>query len=799
MKRAALLLALVGYTTASSCSRGSNAEEPTSPPPRPCTNRSDCAEGEICAAGVCVPGECQQREDCPNPRDQVCNEAFLCIPDPLSPVGNQCPGGDVDCGLGQFCSAGSCYDTVNRTACQRPGDCGGQERCDPRSGFCVPNKGGCDRCAQYPELCCIPNEEACDPETLICRPMLQGNTCTTLTVQEDCRPGERCHNSRCVQCITDEHCGAGTRCNNATGTCVSSSSCQQDEDCAAYPGRRCAPATHQCTVPQCSEDGECTRRDARQRCNLQTLQCFLPPATCAEQHEPDDTPAQASPLSRGSGDADHEGQGTLCRGDRDVMSFPVSANQRVEVLLTLIGGDTTGVQVVLDGPDGPDPLARAVLDGQTTHRLGGNVTTAGTVYLALVGSGTEAEQWLYNVQVWLAPALRCDAEPGEPNDQPVEAGNSVLATHVTTRALCGNDDVDHHLFHAAANTRVMFTVTHEPDPLGRFQRVELLTADGESLEQDSYSDTLVVETRVVPEAKDLVLRVSAKGAWSSEADASDTAPPLVYSITITEEPLPTCTDQAQEPNDSIKNASAMDADEIHGVICDVTDADWYTFTLPVPSPVAIQLSTASSEELILRLVDARGETLQSDYVGNPKTLDLNQLPAGTWYLHVYTMQAWSMTLQSQAPDVEATPYVLTLRAPGLCADDRWETASSNDDRITAAHLRDQVEGPFRYKEELRLCPADEDWFQLVALGSECIRALISGLPGAEVSVRQYSSSGGETSWPGHAEGEGGTQSVDVPLQATAGLYYVVVSGTAQTSGPYTLSITVDEGQCQMGP
>lgn len=112
--------------------------------------------------------QCSVREDCPDPRRQLCDETFHCVPDPMGPPGG-CPGGDVDCPLGQFCSAGACYGTTGRRECTRTSQCSAADRCDTRAHYCVPNLGGCDRCTEYPELCCEPSER-CDPATYHCVP-----------------------------------------------------------------------------------------------------------------------------------------------------------------------------------------------------------------------------------------------------------------------------------------------------------------------------------------------------------------------------------------------------------------------------------------------------------------------------------------------------------------------------------------------------------------------------------------------------------------------------------------------------
>ena len=128
-------------------------------------------------------------------------ELNRCVPDPDSPIGNECPNGDNDCDMGEFCSAGNCYDVSESTPCRRSSDCGAGERCDPVNGFCVEDRGGCNRASEYPELAC-PTGEVCDAVTGHCNPP-SGIPCTPATVEEDCGPALQCIGDRCVQCTSN--------------------------------------------------------------------------------------------------------------------------------------------------------------------------------------------------------------------------------------------------------------------------------------------------------------------------------------------------------------------------------------------------------------------------------------------------------------------------------------------------------------------------------------------------------------------------------------------------------------------
>ncbi|MEW5848871.1 MAG: pre-peptidase C-terminal domain-containing protein [Myxococcota bacterium] len=748
-----------------------------------CIQKSDCATGEVCSAGVCIPGDCQVREDCPRPRDQLCSEFFRCVPDPDSPIGDECPAGDNDCDLGEFCSAGNCYDTENRPTCLTSSQCTSGDRCDPEAGYCVPNLGGCDRCADYPELCCVPEEETCDSITKKCIPV-GGIRCTPETVEEDCRPGERCVSNRCVQCETDDDCGPGTTCDTGSGQCVSAAVCQTDADCAQWPGRRCAVATHQCTVPQCQADSACTGIDPRQRCNLETFQCFLPAADCNETNEPNDSQATATAMTQ-SGDS-YVLSGTLCRGNQDWLSFPVVANRRVQAVISMApaeSGAAAGIGVALYGPAGGSELSSSTFGYSTTSkRLSGNVDASGTAFLRINGTGTDEDSWTYTVEVTFTDPLLCDTEPGEPNNTLATATNSVVMGGVTTRALCGDTDEDHHTFHASPNKRIRVQLDYdEPGSLG----LTLYTPGGSVLDDPYGWESIAGSTDTGAEGADIVVAVSYSTFFEPTEDA------LVYTLTITEEDVPTCDDLAMEPNNTQAQAFDITPGTITGVSCENGDNDWYTFTLNRSSPVKLTLSFGSSYDLDLRLYDDDGFVDSSAVSDNPEVIDQDNLPAGNYYVEVdpFTFNEDSYPIS----------YTLQLEAPGFCTDDALDNDPGNDTRYQASGIRDVVEGSLFYESSLHMCRQDEDWFRLVALGDERITATLTDLPSALITVY---APGGSTGVVELARShlitiaDEQAQIVTTPVDAPAGIYYVKVSGGASLEGPYSLQIRTDVDVCE---
>ncbi|MSP71323.1 MAG: hypothetical protein EXR76_03870 [Myxococcales bacterium] len=108
-------------------------------PPATCSADFNCADGKVCVAGVCLPGQCNEDRTCP--AGQMCNRAnYSCSGD--DPMESPC-GDDDDCAMGTHCLANRCQNVacVTDAHCDPGEECTAQNRCVPMVNECVDADG----------------------------------------------------------------------------------------------------------------------------------------------------------------------------------------------------------------------------------------------------------------------------------------------------------------------------------------------------------------------------------------------------------------------------------------------------------------------------------------------------------------------------------------------------------------------------------------------------------------------------------------------------------------------------------
>ena len=776
------------------------------PPPtnivNSCTNSDQCAKGEVCSSGVCIIGDCMVREDCPHPLDQLCNELNKCIPDPASPIGNECPGGTNDCEMGEFCSAGTCYSVADAKVCRRQSDCSGGQRCDPVNGFCVDDRGGCNRANEYPELACAEGD-LCDAVTGHCTSPT-GIPCTPETEVADCGESLHCISNRCVQCTSNENCGVdsnicctgtGTQCNLATGRCVSAflcsgdedctgcrtrpglgetrycsdhSTCDDDSDCSSLSSRRCATGTGECVQPECTSDAQC---DGDYSCDLSNYRCFRPTPHCDENNEPNNAPSSATPVT---GTTFND---VLCRGDTDYLRISGHANTRLRVTIGASPSPYYDVDVALLDSGGNE-LDTASFSYSTEQAvLTTFVAAQADFYVKLVSDATSDEnQYSYTVTITELAPLQCNSESGEPNNVLPEASHSVL--HVgpaVSRILCGEDDVDYHQFVAPAGLRSMVTVTYAPAD-GDIE-VELLDSSGVELSASSAGTGTEMVRETVTVDTTLVVRVY-RYYYTGDAEQES------YNIAVTTETPPPCVDP-EEPNNSIADASDSvlhTGPASSRILCGEDDEDFFQIIAPANLRTVVTLSFLDSEgniDLELRGADGAILSYSRGYVDG-EVASYGALTQTVMYARVYRSYLYSTDLTEQSYSISFATTDLPNCADGYEPNNSFDTASAI--------------GPGNYTPSL--CDVDDDDFFSISLaggGSISVSLTFTHSEG-DIDVYLYkpdrSSSVDSSTGTSNREWVGGTN-------LARGTYYVkVYSVNHNVSGPQAYLMDVSAtGYC----
>ncbi|MDF1563564.1 MAG: hypothetical protein P1V51_11000 [Deltaproteobacteria bacterium] len=263
--RTCLLTALLFLSTLASagCPKKGDCEGETCSDAGFCLEDRECAGGEICEQGVCVPA-----------RDGPCSV-------------------DTDCRAGERCEAltGKCVST---TGCTSDAACGSLERCDLATGTCIGDPG-CTRdldCSPPQTICeggaCVPGcaqsgcsgTDTCEASTGRCQPV---GGCST---DAQCSPPARiCEGGACVPGCGDTGCSTGWTCLAATGRCESDGSCTSDAECGA-PARICHSGSciDGCTPGGCGTEWSCNTSTGRCESGtggcISDANCSPPAAIC---------------------------------------------------------------------------------------------------------------------------------------------------------------------------------------------------------------------------------------------------------------------------------------------------------------------------------------------------------------------------------------------------------------------------------------------------------------------------------------------------------------------------------------
>jgi hypothetical protein len=378
-----------------------------------CDRDSNCSPGELCLSATCVFADCDplleeacdageaSGSHCCGIAERCSEVSFECEPtlndgpcDPADATCIECVF-EQQCSAGQVCAAGLCLNAATQQACTQTFQCGDAEHCDRDLFLCVPLRP-CAACGpQLPHLCCFDDEVCLTNDDA-------GGACVIPPPREceaddDCAAGLFCDlTGACVQCNDTVDCGPGLTCNVEEGVCTSESTCLLDEEC--NDGERCAQLTRECVVPECVSSEDCNQEDPRRFCDVSRFLCDLLDPVCSnDSDEENDAPEAATPL-----ELDVPFAGSLCRGDSDVLSFPVAPATRYVATVALEGAP--GVNVTMRSAASVQSAA-AFASGANSVSVEGltGEVEAVPLFVVITGSSDAADQWSYVVTVTVEP------------------------------------------------------------------------------------------------------------------------------------------------------------------------------------------------------------------------------------------------------------------------------------------------------------------------------------------------------------------------------------------------------------
>jgi len=650
-----------------------------------CEADSQCSAGTLCIFGECLIAQCNPGVEsvcgvevvdnrdpaCCRPFQNCNTISFTCERDPQA-VGIGCPPGEDDCipcdenpdcvealGFQSFCSAGRCFSQEGRTTCTQDFQCPGSERCDRTEFFCIPDAGACRFCGpDFPELCCQ-NGQVCDTESGSCLEI--GDVeCTEATVAQDCRLGELCDTlGRCVQCITTDDCGPNTECNPGTGLCDSTiGRCDDNSDCT----RPFLCIQGGCAIPECERDAECG--DFREIC--ENFTCVLPPAVCTETDEPNNSPSAAVELATlGAGYA-----GTLCRGDQDFISFPIQAQKRYVVTVTIPSGNSpfSGLAVTLTDSSGAIESS-GTFGGSPSLPLVGvsGPAESGRFTIAINTAGnTLRDQWAYTVSIReeeasAEPDCSAAAQAGQEPNENFAAALPLTLGQTTSFSRCGTADVDFFKVDVPALNGVEFTVGGFLNAEGNIN-VEVFRGPQTSDRVATGSSTANQELVTAPEGSTTyfarVFLGSPSGALNNQ----------LYTISARALPRPAaCDPDVGEDDGSTTTARALPTTIAGGLVsgsqaalrCNNQDTDVVSFTVPPNLGGTVRIAFTHSEgDLALELLDSAGAQIgatanSSSAANGAEAIDLPQSTTAQNYFA-------RVRLNVSGTPITAQPYTLTL-------------------------------------------------------------------------------------------------------------------------------------------
>jgi Cys-rich repeat protein len=616
------------------------------------------------------------------------------------------PKGDctdnTDCEVGKVCQEGACVE-----ACGSDADCG--------NGHCQLTSGRCVQCLENGHCA---SGETCNTLTGQCTAGSSGCTNNSECPSGVCDTGK----GACVQCTDNSHCPGGF-CNLADNSCQTGPECTVDGDCF---GGRCEPTGQTCV--ECYDNSHCSSGN----CNTTSNVC-IPGCNDTDSTEPNDTTAQAAPLTDGS-----IHQGSICQSDIDM--FSIEASGDVSVSLAFNTGIGTLRLKLLDSTQGTVATGANDPAGAALSATG---LAAGTYYIEVSGGGEQPND--YSLSVSAGAAAGCTQLDNEPNDSAATGSPLTTDGTLSSGSICGSD-VDYFTFSVATATNIDLRV-YPGEGAGNLS-VALLNPS----QQQVGTGTQI--NYAAPAAGTFTVRVQAAGgdrSYSLRVLVSDTAPP--------------CTQTDAEPNDDPDDARPISpgAAASAGSIC-ANDLDQYRFSAQELDDVVVTLTTTG--DVTAQLIrESDGQNLGAGQ--NITSADLSQ---GTYRVVVL----------GNTPQSEGTYTVAVALTPEPQVDECMEANPDND---TASAQPISLDGaPLAG----RICVDDQDHYKFdVGIASTLVVNVEFTHADGDLDIRLLDAAGAVVT-----SSLSVTDNETIIRDVEPGRYYIRVEGWQSAENTYTVSASL---------
>jgi hypothetical protein len=368
-----------------------------------CETRAKCLAGKVCTSDrFCsnceTSSQCSLKEDC-NLQTKLCTLK--------AGWGTGCALNE-ECQAGSWCKQGLCVARAQVSLCVvgAQTQCPQGERCNRVTTVCEEDLG-----------CSLDDDcsggEVCNAGSQMCVPK-----CTVDTQRSVCAAGERCAQSKCVQCVESAECAVGLVC-DAAGKCVAGSRCYTDRDCAVpfscfVPTGACLPKP-----PPCIANTNCA---SNQRCDVANGRCVAK-ACQADRYEPNNDETKAFGVAAQS----YRGL-TLCLDDVDWYSLALNRGDQLGINLDADCLSESTFRTAVK-----DVAGRTLASGKL---LVSYVAPQNAQYFIVV-TNTDAFQ-NYDITFLTSRGTPCDDDLLEPNDTPTQA-TALNASALADGTVCPQD------------------------------------------------------------------------------------------------------------------------------------------------------------------------------------------------------------------------------------------------------------------------------------------------------------------------------------------------------------------------